>query len=193
MSGSRIDPVATSSSRSWTRFGSLKRSSLAVARPLGVRGSMRPPTSWKWSIQRSRRGWKSGSMDPVCSSIEARSLPFPGIADHAGQSQVVGDGAAPVLLGNDMVDRVDGPCHRLGNPAILAAFAGSFADLAAQRDGNMGHAHGRSLTPGLTLDGPGLGHTDEVLDVLITLPFPPFLVRQAAGTVLVEQGFDAFL
>jgi hypothetical protein len=43
--GSRIDPVATSSSRSWTRSVSLKWSSRVVTRPMVVRGLMRPPAS----------------------------------------------------------------------------------------------------------------------------------------------------
>ena len=45
--GTRIEPVAMRSSRSSTRSESLSRNSRVVVRPLAVRGSMRPPTSWK--------------------------------------------------------------------------------------------------------------------------------------------------
>jgi hypothetical protein len=45
----------------------------------------------------------------------------------------------------------------------------------------------------LTLDGPDLGQTDEVLDVLVPFPFSLFLGREAPGAVLRDQFLDAVL
>ena len=56
----------------------------------------------------------------------------------------------------------------------------------------MGRAHDRS-PPRLTLKGPGLGQTDEVLEVLVAIPFPLFLGRNAPGAVLGEQFVDTVL
>jgi len=66
------------------------------------------------------------------------------------------------------------PRHCLGYEAVLAAFAGTFTNEAAQGSGDVRRAHDRSPLR-LTLDGPDLGQTDEVLDVLVAFPFPLFL------------------
>jgi len=50
----------------------------------------------------------------------------------------------------------------------------AFTNEAAQGGGDVRRAHDRSPLR-LTLDGPGLGQTDEVLDVLVAFPFPLFL------------------
>src|SRR5271157_2326482 len=63
---------------------------------------------------------------------------------------------------------------------------------AAQGGGDVGRAHERSPLP-LTLNGPGLGQTDEVFEVLVAIPFPLFLGRKAPGAVLGEQFFDTVL
>ena len=92
-------------------------------------------------------GRMTAPIDPVCSSIDARSLPFRGIANHTGERQVFGRSRTTVFFGDDMVDRMEGPGHRFWNQAVLTTFAGSLADLTAQRDRNV-----RRAPSPLTLD-----------------------------------------
>src|ERR1017187_4795196 len=77
-------------------------------------------------------------------------------------------------------------CTRSGS------FKRSSRAVTAQRDGNVRRAHDRSPLS-LALDGTYLGHPDEVLDVLVSLPFPPFLVREAVSPQLLEQILDSGL
>ena len=80
-----------------------------------------------------------------------------------------------MLFGDDVVDGVQCPRHCLGYEAVLAAFAGTFTNKAAQGGGDVRRGSMIAHRCALTLDSPDLGQTDEVLDVLVAFPFPLFL------------------
>lgn len=131
-------------------------------------------------------------MAPVRSSIEDRSLPFRELQSVHAKARLSSVVVAAVLFGDDVVDGMQSPGHCLGYEAVFAAFARTFANQAAQGGGDVGRAPDRSPLR-LTLDGPGLGQTDKVLDVLVPFPFPLLLGREAPGAVLREQFLDAVL
>ena len=83
-----------------------------------------------------------------------------------------------MLLGDDVVDRVNRPRDRLRDQAIFTTLPSPFADHPAQRSGNVCLAHGSSSAR-LTLGGPRLCQTDEMLDVLVPFPLPSFLGRES--------------
>ena len=135
--GSRIEPVAMRSSRSSTRSESLSRNSRVVVRLLAVRGSMRPPTSWKW-INPTVSSRVEQRLDGSRLLVDRGQITtLPGIAQRARQSQVLGRGCTAMLFGDDVVDGVQCPRHCLGYEAVLAAFAGTFTNKAAQGGGDV--------------------------------------------------------
>lgn len=69
-------PRLASSSRTSTRAGRFKRSSVTVTRALGVRGKIMPPLIAKCIGHCSRRGLNREVKVPVSESSEARSVPL---------------------------------------------------------------------------------------------------------------------
>ena len=76
-----------------------------------------------------------------------------------------------MFLGNDVVDRMGGPSHRLRNQAIFADLASSFPDLAAQCQRYVRCAH-RGLLSCSPLEHLGFSKAHEMFNVLVVLPLP---------------------
>ena len=79
-----------------------------------------------------------------------------------------------MLFGDEMIDGMHGPGHRLGDQAIFAARIGLFSDQPAQTRWECVSSSSRlTAEPGVQLTG--LGKSNKVLDVLKLLPFSHFI------------------
>lgn len=115
-----------------------------------------------------------------------------GIQQPVRRSRIIVHGRAALLFIDDVFDGEQSLGHCLGNEAILAAFARTFTHKSTQRGGDVGLAHDRSPQR-LALNGPSLGQANEVLDVLVSFPFPLFLGGESPVAALRQQLFDSTL
>ena len=95
--------AAASNSRSSTPVNAVELQRPDGRAPVGVRGSMRPPTSPKCIVQRSRRGWYRDAIWPVSGSMEWR-YPFAHVTEHAGQGKIASISQPTMLLGDHVVN-----------------------------------------------------------------------------------------